>query len=190
MYDRLILTDCDGVLLNWEYAFDVWMNDRGYTSSNNMVYSTSLRYDVSYEEAKELTRFFNESASIGFIPPLRDAVHYIRKMHEELGYVFGVITSLSTNPYAVELRRRNLEKLFGTAIAFLQCLEIGADKDEALARYKDTGVVWVEDKVENAEVGYKLGLRSILMEHGHNMNHDNPDIPIVKNWKDIYEMMV
>ena len=189
MFDKLILTDCDGVLLNWEYAFDVWMNDLGYNLDEPMLYNISDRYNVTRERANELTKFFNESASMGFIPPLRDAVQYIRKMHEECGYVFGVITSLSTNPYAGKLRERNLKKLFGTAITFVKCLETGADKDEALAPYKDTGLIWIEDKIQNAEVGYELGLRSVLIEHGHNMNHSNPNIPIVKNWKTIYEMM-
>ena len=29
-YHKVILTDADGVLLNWGYAFDVWMMERGY----------------------------------------------------------------------------------------------------------------------------------------------------------------
>jgi len=191
MYDRLILTDCDGVLLNWEYAFDVWMNDKGYSLEphTQLIYETDERYGIPRDKSKELIKFFNESASMGFIPPLRDAIQYVKKMHEGYGYTFGVITSLSTNPYAVKLRERNLEKLFGSAIAFVKCLETGADKHEALLPYKDSGIVWVEDKVENAEVGNNLGLRSILVEHGHNMEHNNPDIPIVKGWKEIYEMM-
>jgi AMMECR1 domain-containing protein len=56
--------------------------------------------------------------------------------------------------------------------------------------YKDTGCWWVEDKPENAIVGYKLGLRAILVEHGHNMHHFHPDIPIAKNWKEIYSTIV
>ena len=189
--NKMILTDCDGVLLNWEYAFDVWMNDKGYSLVSQTEYETHLRYDISYERASELIKFFNESASMGFIPPLRDAVQYVRKLHEEYGYTFGVITSLSTNPYAVKLRERNLKKLFGTAIEFVKCLNTGADKGGALAPYKESGMVWIEDKTENAQVGYTLGLRSILMEHSHNMNHvnQNPNIPIVKNWKVIYEIM-
>jgi FMN phosphatase YigB (HAD superfamily) len=27
--DKLILTDVDGVLLNWEYAFNIWMQRHG-----------------------------------------------------------------------------------------------------------------------------------------------------------------
>jgi hypothetical protein len=83
----------------------------------------------------------------------------------------------------------NLQKLFGkTAFERVVCLDTGADKNDALAEYRDSGCWWVEDKPENAEVGYALGLRSILMEHGHNMNHECP-YPVVKNWKEIYSII-
>jgi hypothetical protein len=84
----------------------------------------------------------------------------------------------------------NLGKLFGsTAFERVTCLETGADKNGALAEYRDSGCWWVEDKPENAEVGLDLGLRSILMEHGHNMNHVNEQIPVVKNWREIYNII-
>lgn len=189
MYDKLILTDCDGVLLNWEYAFDIWMNERGHTKVDNDSYCIGERYNIETLYSKECIKLFNESAAIGFLPPLRDAMYYVNRLHQEHGFVLKVITSLSTNPYAVKLREKNLKKLFGTAIDSVVCLETGADKDEALAPYKDSGSYWIEDKLANAVTGYKLGLSSILVEHGHNMDYNGP-IPIVKDWKEIYEMLV
>ena len=67
--------------------------------------------------------------------------------------------------------------------------DTGADKDEALLPYRDTGCWWVEDKYTNALLGHNLGLRSLLMEHGHNMDADVV-FPKVKNWKEIYELIV
>jgi hypothetical protein len=45
--------------------------------------------------------------------------------------------------------------------------------------------VWIEDKVENAELGLDMGLDSILIEHGFNMDHEY--IPTMKNWKEVYD---
>ena len=118
--DRLILVDCDGVLLNWEYAFNTWMQANGYTISEDHVnkysYDMKERYELSSDVAKSLVKHFNESAAMGFLPPQRDAIQYVRKLHEELGYVFHVITSLSKNPYACELRKMNLRKMFGETV--------------------------------------------------------------------------
>ena len=110
----------------------------------------------------------------------------MRKLHEEHGYVFHCITSLSTDPFAYKLRLQNLNKLFGEGVfEKLVCLECGADKDEALAEYKDTGYYWIEDKPENAEAGAKVGLEPLLIEHGHNMEYQ--EFPNFAKWKDLYE---
>lgn len=186
--DKVILTDADGCLLNWEYAFDCWMQDHGHNSKRKDVYSVGDRYGITRKKAKSLIKVFNESAAIGFIPPQRDAMHYVRKLHEEHGYVFVVITSLSLDPYAKKLRTRNLEKLFGTAIREVVFLDTGADKDDALSKYRGSGLYWIEDKPENAIVGKELGLESILVEHEHNMKVVG--IPLAKNWKEIYSMIV
>ena len=71
----------------------------------------------------------------------------------------------------------------------MTCLDTGADKDQALSEYADSGCWWIEDKPENAQVGLKLGLRSMLMEHGHNMDYVNNQIPVVKNWRQAYDLI-
>ena len=188
----LILVDADGVILDWEYAFSVWMEQHGFvkTEGSQFIYDIGKRYGIDHEQGRKLIKIFNESAAIGFLPPLRDAMYYVKRLHEEHGYVFHCITSLSLDANAGKLREMNLRKLFGkTAFEKITCLETGADKNDALEPYRDSGCWWVEDKPENAEVGHKLGLRSILVEHGHNMNHVNEQIPVVKNWREIYEII-
>lgn len=189
--NKVILTDADGVLLNWEYAFTVWMEQHGHTRVDdaNFIYDIGKRFGLeSNNMGHRLVKQFNESAAIGFLPALRDAMYYVKRLHEEHGYVFRCITSLSTDKNAYKLRKMNLEKLFGeTAFEELVCLATGADKDEALAPYKDSGLYWIEDKLSNAVAGLDLGLKPILIEHGFNMLDDIPEgMTKVVNWKEIY----
>jgi hypothetical protein len=189
--NKIILVDADGVLLNWEWAFDIWVQEHGHkrVEQGNRLYDIGERYNIDREQGKKLIKLFNESASIGFLPPLRDAIHYVKKLHEEHGYVFHCITSLSKNRNAQKLREMNLDKLFGrTVFEQVVCLATGADKDQALEPYRDSGLFWIEDKVENAQVGANMGLKSIIMEHGFNMNYSGP-IPLVKNWAQIYDII-
>jgi hypothetical protein len=65
-------------------------------------------------------------------------------------------------------------------------LDTGADKDSALKPYQNSGLYWIEDKKVNCELGHELGLKSILMEHGHSLDYHHPAIPVVKNWREIY----
>ena len=191
MNKKIILTDCDGVVLDWEFGFHTWMESHGHELQDKDVYSVAVQYQLAYPKAKALIRSFNESAAIGFLPPLRDAQYYIKLLHEKHKYQFVAITSLSLDPYAQKLRKRNLEKLFGlntfSDIIFLDC---GADKDEALAsaslRYP--GACWVEDKGENADVGVSFGFDAYLMEHGHNLGYTG-EATVVKNWESVYNMV-
>ena len=188
--DKLILVDCDGVLLDWKYAFYKYMNENGYTVINEAVYDVAKTFGIEKTEAKDLVRQFNESARIGFLPGLRDAIKYVKKLHSE-GYVFHCITSLSTDYYAGKLREQNLERLFGKDVfERVVCLDCGADKDDGLLPYKDSGCIWVEDKPLNAECGLDMGLRSILIEHDFNKDYQNNNLVKVKNWKEIYESIV
>jgi len=115
-------------------------------------------------------------------------MYYVKRLHEEHGFRFHCITSLSLDPNAQKLREMNLNKLFGTsAFERIVCLDTGADKDEVLQEYEGTGCYWLEDKWTNAEAGHKAGLRSIVLEHGHNMSEYHPEITILKNWKEIYK---
>jgi FMN phosphatase YigB (HAD superfamily) len=191
MTKKLILVDADGVLLDWEFAFSVWMEEHGFVKrdGHQFEYDIGTRYGIDWEQGKKLIKMFNESAAIGFLPPLRDAMYYVKRLHEEHGYVFHCITSLSIDVNAQRLREMNLRKLFGkTAFESVLCLATGAAKNSALAPYRDSGLWWIEDKPENADLGHSLGLRSMLMEHGHNMHHECP-YPVVRNWREIYDII-
>ena len=186
--NKVILTDCDGVLLNWEYAFTDWMEqhfgDKEVVDPDN--YDVGKRYGLTRDRKEELVRFFNESAAIGFLPPLRDAMYYVDLLHRKHGYTFHMITSLSKDESAQKLRIQNTQKLFGeTAFTKFIFEDTGADKDEVLEPYRGSGLYWIEDKIENAQLGDRLGLESIVVEHAHNM--DNDEFPTFATWKEIYE---
>jgi hypothetical protein len=193
--NKIITTDCDGVLLNWEYAFCIWMEQHGHTqiADGNKEYNIALRFGITEDTGKQLVKQFNESAAMGFLPALRDARYYVKRLHEEHGYDFHCITSMSLDPNAKKLRQMNLDKMFGpTAFPVLHCLDTGADKDEFLAEhYGNAGHYWIEDKMSNAVAGQNAGLKPVLIEHGWNMYDDVPDGMVkVTTWKELYEHIV
>ena len=186
--NRVILTDCDGVLMNWEYAMNVWMQTQGYriVEDGQQYYDMKDRYNLPSSVGKRLVRQFNQSAAMGFLPPLRDAMYYVDLLHRKHGYTFHMITALSNNEHAQLLRIQNCKKLFGeTAFTKFIFCDTGEDKDEVLEPYRDSGLIWIEDKLLNAQTGDRLGLESIMVEHAHNM--DNDEFPTFATWKDIYE---
>jgi len=168
------------------------MKQKGYKKQATS-YCVAEQYDLKAEKAKILVEHFNESAAIGFLPPIGDAIKYVKLLHEERGYVFHCITSLGLEPYAVRLREENLKKVFGpTVFERIHCIGCGEDKTEALKRYQDSGLPWIEDKPENAIVGSNLGLNAFLMNRPYNHAFDleaigNSYVRRVDNWKELYE---
>jgi FMN phosphatase YigB (HAD superfamily) len=190
--DKIILTDVDGVLLDWEEGFSVWMEHHGHkpVEGYKYMYKIGERYGISKEEGNRLVRTFNESAAIGFLPPARDAQYYVKLLAEKHQYRFLAVTSLSTDPYAKELRERNLKKLFGDIFVDVICLDTGADKDEVLADLakKYRGNWWIEDKPENVDAGIAAGFKGLLVEHGHNLTYSG-QAQIVTKWEEIYNVI-
>lgn len=188
MKNNIIVTDVDGVLVDWEQSFDAFMTERGYAKVDPEAYSIGLRYNIPISAGKRLIREFNESSHIENLTPLRDAVEYINRLND-IGYKFHCITSLSNKDDAHSRRRKNLTNLFGNVIDRFVILDTGADKDQALEEYQDTQCVWVEDKVTNAVVGSALGLDSIIMQHNYNRDYVGT-IRVVSTWKEIYNYVV
>lgn len=189
MKHKIILTDCDGVVLDWIFAFDQWMARHDYKVVDHLAYSMEGKYGLTTKEAYRLCRMFNESAWIRKIPPLRDSIKYVKKLHQEHGYIFHAITSLSKDPYAQHLRTKNLRELFGDSVFDKYIyLDTAADKDEELVKYANTGCWWIEDKPENADCGLKYGLNSILIDHEYNRDYTGK-AHRVSNWHEIYKMV-
>ena len=188
---KVILTDCDGVLLDWEEGFSVWMEHHGHelVEGYQFMYEMNERYGITKDQARKLIKTFNESAAIGFLPPLRDSQYYVKLLAEKHQFKFVVLTSLSLDPYAKELRIRNLNKIFGDCFIDVICLDTGADKNIALFELatKYPGNFWIEDKPENVMAGVDAGFKGILIEHGHNM--DFQDTFVAKKWEDIYNLV-
>jgi hypothetical protein len=126
-----------------------------------------------------------------YLPAFRDARSGVAHL-VEAGYTFICITSLSLDANAAKLRMRNLEDIFGKNVfSELVCLDTGADKDDALERYRDSGLYWIEDKVQNANLGATLGLNSILIEHSHNKDSETLDgVVRVGKWAQIVDIIV
>jgi hypothetical protein len=188
---KVILTDADGVLLNWVDGFVPWMAKKGYP---RIKHGTEYHFEDDFGiTGKELAKYieeFNESDGVKDLGPIKEAEKYV-PMLADLGWRFHVITSMTDNMEAKSWRVDNLENLFGPHIfERYHVLGMREKKDRTLQLYTSTNFFWVEDKPSNAELGFKYGLQPILMNHDYTVNHDNPKLTRADSWKDIFMMAV
>lgn len=189
---KYILTDVDGVLLDWETKFHDWMSTHGHhPQEDKSSYWLEDVYDVPPDEIMDYVKTFNESSHMAFLEPFRDSVHYVKLLNQLWGYKFIAVTALTTDADAVKLRQYNLESVFGKNVfAELHSIETAACKRNILTQLADrfAGCWWIEDRDDNADVGAELGYRSVLMIHPHNILYKGPAMR-VHNWADIYSII-
>jgi hypothetical protein len=191
LFDNVIIVDYDGVCGYWEHSFATWMYDNGYGKPKPGSYNLDEKYDMPTEKINFMAKMFNESAALSHIAPMRDAIKYIKKLHEEHGYVLHCISAIPDMAASRFARWENIHKLFGyTAFEKLVLCDKSANKDELLRHYSGSGCFWVEDVPENAEYGLKHGLKPLLVSQHYNTEYINPFIPRVTYWKEIYEFVV
>ena len=200
--NRIILTDVDGVLLEWERHFTKWMlqrtlfDERGaryhphrLLPDKQNTYEMAERFGVTKEQIRKEIREFNRSAWMGTQRPMLESQTWVKLLAAE-GWTFIPITSQTSDIPAQQLRKKRMGELFGAHIfTNYHILGTGADKDGALAEFHDTGLYWVEDKPHNALAGLKYGLKPILIDHPYNRDFEHPDITRVNNWQDIHKIV-
>ena len=184
---KKIISDCDGVLLDWCFAFDIWMGEQGYVRmpETDHYFSQSKRYNIPEKEALEQVNLFNQTGVLGFVPAYKDSVEYVTRLARE-GYRFDVITMIGPDKYAHKLRKANLRHLFGDVFDEIYCAgDFKQPKKEILEeRYKGTNYVWIEDRVDYAIQGDEVGLNTFMMDHPYNREYKGQR---VKNWKELYD---
>ena len=202
MNDRIILTDVDGVLLEWEHHFTEWMLQRSYFDDEGKriypykllpdkenTYEMAERFGLTIPEIRKEIREFNKSAWIGTQPPMPNSQTWVKLLAAE-GWTFIPITAQTSDIPAQQLRKRRLGELFGDHVfKNYHILDTGSDKNNVLAEFHDTGLYWVEDKPKNALVGLEYGLKVLLIDHPYNRKVTHPKITRVNNWQDIHKIV-
>ena len=200
--NRIILTDVDGVLLEWEQHFSDWMlqrsyyNDKGkkiypYTllDGKENTYEMAERFGLTIPQIRKEIREFNKSAWMATPSPMPDAQTWVKLLHAE-GWTLIPITSQTSDIPAQEVRKKRLTELFGDIFYNYHILDTGQDKDSVLAEFHNTGLYFIEDKPKNALAGLNFGLKPILIDHLYNRDFKHPDVIRVNNWKQIHEILV
>ena len=191
--DKIILTDADGCLVDWNSGFNKFMDKRGMPQlpDTDDKYLLSLRHGISSSLATELVKEFNEGPQIEDLEPFADSVKYTQKL-ADLGFRFIVVTSISDAPQAKVFRTKNLTSIFGDIFDEINCIEMGASKAHILKNWQDTGYFWIEDHMRQAEAGYEAGLRTVLISHPYNSHYKTDLFPTdsyKSPWEEIYNMV-
>lgn len=192
--NKIILTDIDGCVLDWDYSFNNYVyKTHGLIKNENCKdsYNIAERFGISFDFAELLVYEFNISDEIKNLPPFRDSCEYINKLADD-GYRFIAITAVGDHPKSKLNREHNLRTYFGDNCFLYEqmvCVPMNHSKHYSLKGWSATNYFWIEDNFRHAESGHELGLQSLLMDNDYNSHYDTDLFPRVYNWKEIYRIV-
>ncbi len=184
MQRKILLTDIDGVVLDWQKHFNKYLDH--YYPGEELFDPTVF---AQGERTGKIIKEFNNSAWIGFLEPWKDSVEVLTELNHMGWKIYGC-TSMGTDQYANALRKKNIETLMPDVFAQLEIIPFMQPKGNWLAPWKGSGAVWVEDKWSNAIIGADMGIKTFLMKQSYNSKQDYQGVEKVDNWRQIYNKVI
>lgn len=195
-----ILTDVDGVLLDWIDGFLNWcVNHKSYPTTildqRTNAYDLETMLSTTLDVILSLITEFNNSPYFGQLRSTKHSEIVIPKLLER-GYTFIAITACGEDHHHYETRLNNLVQVFGSNVFDeLVILPVGGCKKDALLKYKDTNMVWIEDTVSHCVAGADLGLNAHLINQVYNTDNISDlkvlasGITRVNDWHELAEKL-
>ena len=182
--NNLIVTDVDGVLLDYMDSFIAWAKvEHGWEIDPDHPHDS---YDMSSwfkggKTTKEFVELITEYNSEGrVIPPIEGSVKALNRLYED-GHRIIALTSFGGYTGSQEFRREYLKVLFGDIFDDTIILPLGACKKDKLKELSPK--YFVEDCLAYAEQGSALGIKTFLVRTTYNAGGE--DIIYVNNWNEI-----
>lgn len=195
-----VITDVDGVLLDWFYGFEQWItNIKGVKpvhATAPSMYSLQDKYPLTQQEIVEHIAEFNSSKYFGELLAVRGAESYFCSMlsHRNMKWSWlscGAVDDKETE--CLEMRKQNLRKRFHREIPGI-LLPMSAKKLTCLAAYSELfgeDMVFIEDSLSHAMDAVKMGIKTVLLDYPYNQQQKDPYLLYrAKNWKEIYEFLL
>lgn len=185
---KLILTDVDGVLLEYFNAFAEYHSIEPVTENHHKDLSEAL--GIPLHTVDKMINDFNHSDSYDNLSPLPHAVKYVERLKNE-GFNFHIITSCGESETIFQKRKDNLLRHFPFDFENgdkLSILEYSDSKYRFLKEYEGSDLVWIEDSIKNYEIGVTLGLDSYLFPNTFNDGdtRDNIHRQTMHDWRSMY----
>ena len=178
---KTILTDVDGVLLDYSRGFIDFLNIRHPEVNLEL---DVWNFGLEREEVFEYLGEFNDHDDFAALPAYGDSIQFVHKL-QDLGYRFIAISTCGTENCTKQNRAQNLVREFGGDVFDeIICLPLGGSKLKALSKFDPS--YWIDDKLEHCVSGVMAGHTVFQMMHKYNAGENAEGATPVESWVEIY----
>lgn len=162
---KLLLVDCDDVLLNWDSYLRKHLSTHAIHPATHVAEHRLYRDWIGLPDHEMLRHIDLCHAHPEFesIEPHLDVLTVLPSLIER-GYEFVVVTGCGDAPHVTQARHRNLRNHFGSFYREIVFTGRGESKRDALARFPEAHA-FIDDLPHNLEVAQEVGLRPIWFQN-------------------------
>lgn len=194
-----ILTDCDGVLLDWAAGFGVWARlmfgppwahpevpaERYELTPNNADSWLRDAYGFAGGRRGEVFPAFQTSEFFGSLIAYPDASAWVPRIARDYAMEFVLVSSPGLDPQTLALRQKNLRNCFGDIFLPFSLLPALACKRPMLREHPPS--LWFDDHVPHVLAGHETGHYAY---HFDRFGEMNPAVPgRVSDWGAVHAML-
>ena len=187
---KVIITDVDGCILNWNRSFLEYIKSLDIKPKKDFHSCWDLEewLGLSTNEVDNLAKDFNTTKNFTNLKSDYKSDVYIPLLHG-MGYDFIAITACGSSDITTKYRTINLNNLFPGIFKEIFCCDHNYEKNSILENLPKSKY-WVEDHYHNCKFGNEYDHRCFLMNHPHNNHIVDDTVTMVNDWEDIYERII
>lgn len=191
---KIILSDIDGVMLDWMGGFSKWLNARfGWVEKpgSEIYYSVMDRFAElnNVSTVIELVTQFNNSDEFGQLEYFADAESGVNLLRERMGdkVVIVPVTQIGNTPRSRALRQKNLTDRFGADLFdfnLMYTFDLSEGKHRAFTRWQDSGILFIDDHAKHCQDAHEHGIHTFMFGTTYNLDDSIGGVRRVNCWED------
>jgi DNA-binding beta-propeller fold protein YncE len=189
-----ILTDVDGVLLNFLKAFSEFLKSKSlfkeefeFKIKGNEYFDLKELITLSCPvECESIINEFYLSKEIGKLKEQQDGLtDIIQSLNNDFNLI--CITCIGTTEHLKEQRQKNLINVFGDCFKEIHCINITDSKEDLISSLskKYDVITYVDDRLKHINEAINAGVKPILFIQGYPHNEESNEYYVANCWHDI-----
>jgi hypothetical protein len=181
---QTLISDVDGIALDWLQGFSKYMESIGYKSLHDKPSFYSME-DIfpTLEKPYKHIMDFQHSDFYKDLTAYQDAKENYAKLHE-LGVKIVFLSSCGETEHIKNTRLAQLEREFSGKFDDIILLPLNASKLDTLSKF-EKGNVFVDDLMAHSIDAAKIGHKSFLKNMSYNVNEEGSGVARVDDLKEI-----
>jgi hypothetical protein len=190
----LLLTDADGVLLDFVQGFSRYIGSLGYDISHTKRFwktsqHTTFKHLMNIDDpkrAEQVKAGFYQSNAVAKLPILQpELAHIIPYLSKHVDIV--CLTCIGRAQPLVDARTQNLYDLFGDSFKAIHCLDYGESKLPLLLHYKKQNpLAYLDDRQVHVSEALQAGIDGRIFEYNIPKTQNNS----VTCWKQFSDEVI